>query len=176
MNLPDHYKWLMNESAPQILRQALPLFGVVEQAGSGSNPLIMQWAKETGLSAMYSDDSVPWCGLFMAAVVKRAGHKPPPMALRALSWATWGNETSEAMLGDVLVFKRQGGGHVGIYVGEDSQAYHVLGGNQSDKVCITRISTDRIYAVRRTPWKIEQPPNIRVVDLAPDGELSDNEA
>ena len=36
------------------------------------------------------------------------------------------------MLGDILTFKRNGGGHVGLYVGEDKDCYHVLGGNQGN--------------------------------------------
>lgn len=58
------------------------------------------------------------------------------------------------MLGDALTFKRNGGGHVGIYVGEDSTCYHVLGDNQSNMVCITRIEKTRCSGIRRTEWKI----------------------
>lgn len=36
------------------------------------------------------------------------------------------------------------GGDVALYVGEDAGAYHCLGGNQSDKVCITRIAKSRL--------------------------------
>jgi hypothetical protein len=46
-----------------------------------------------------------------------------------------------AALGDVLAFVRNGGGHVGLYVDEDASAYHVLGGNQSDRVSITRVAS-----------------------------------
>jgi hypothetical protein len=47
-----------------------------------------------------------------------------------LNWNGF-NKEKTMMLG-VLTFKRKGGGHVGIYVGEDSKCYHVLGGNQSN--------------------------------------------
>jgi len=39
-------------------------------------------------------------------------------------------------------------GHVGFYAGEDERAYHVLGGNQSDSVSITRIPKDRLLEAR----------------------------
>jgi hypothetical protein len=52
--------------------------------------------------------------------------------------------------GAVLVFEREGGGHVGFYVGEDSTHYHVLGGNQGDAVSIVRIARSRSIA-RRWP-------------------------
>ena len=67
-------------------------------------------------------------------------------------------------------------GHVGLYVGEDAAAYHVLGGNQSDKVCITRIAKNRLYAIRRPQFKIGQPRNVRQVFLESSGRLSTNEA
>ena len=80
------------------------------------------------------------------------------------------------MLGDVLVFARGKSGHVGIYVGEDASAFHVLGGNQSDRVMIKRIAKARLLGVRRCPWRINQPGNVRVVRLSGGGSLSTNEA
>jgi len=50
------------------------------------------------------------------------------------------------MLGDVLIFTRGIGGHVGIYVREDDKCYHVLGGNQSDSVYITSKGKERCIA------------------------------
>jgi hypothetical protein len=79
------------------------------------------------------------------------------------------------MLGDILTFKRNGGRHVALYVGEDPNAFHCLGGNQSDKVCITRIARSRLYAARR-PIYNDQPANVRKVKLASNGVLSANEA
>ena len=77
--------------------------------------------------------------------------------------------------GDVLVFKRKGGGHVGLYVGHDASAFHVLGGNQSDRVSITRLSRNRLVAVRRPAYRA-QPANVRPIPLAASGSLSVNEA
>ncbi len=39
-------------------------------------------------------------------------------------------------------------GHVGFYWAEDETCYHVLGGNQSDRVSITRIRKSRLLAAR----------------------------
>ena len=52
----------------------------------------------------------------------------------------------------------------------------VLGGNQSDSVSIVRIESARLVAVRRSPFKIAQPANVRPVVLARTGALSTNEA
>ncbi len=79
------------------------------------------------------------------------------------------------MLGDVLIFARNGGGHVGLYAGEDDDAWHTLGGNQSDAVNIKRIAKGRLYAARRPAYRA-QPANVRRIRLAANGVLSANEA
>jgi hypothetical protein len=76
----------------------------------------------------------------------------------------------------VLVFERAGGGHVGMYVGEDAGAYHVLGGNQGDAVSIARIAKIRLFTARRAAWRSAQPSNVRRVLIAAAGNLSKNEA
>lgn len=172
--LPAQYQWLAKESGPLMVIEALKLFGTLEKAGAGDNPTILAWAKETGQAAVYSHDSIPWCGLFMAVVAKRAGKEYVQSPLWALSWADFGEPVKVPMLGDVLTFKRDGGGHVGLYVGEDATAYHVLGGNQSDKVCITRIAKSRLYKARRPKYNV-QPSNVRRVTLQGNGALSKNE-
>ena len=176
MNLPKKYEWLLKEPAPKLLKEALKLYGTIEEPGENDNKVILNWAKELKLQNIYTKDSVPWCGLFISYVVYKAGLKGIKNPLWALSWSAWGEAVDTAMLGDILVFTRNGGGHVGIYVGEDYTHYHVLGGNQSDSVCITRIAKTRLYAIRRTKWMWKQPSNIRVINLKPDGKVSENEA
>jgi hypothetical protein len=80
-----------------------------------------------------------------------------------------------AKLGDILVFKRTGGGHVGLYIGEDDECYHCLGGNQGDTVNIVRKAKNRIYAIRR-PHYNNQPANVRKVILSPEGHIDSREA
>lgn len=176
--LPKRYLFLVREKHPRILLEALRLHGVKEVRGDMDNPVIISWAKEVGgwIADWYKSDAVPWCGLFMAVVCKRAKLPYKQTALRALSWSAWGEHVTIPMLGDVLVFTRNGGGHVGIYVGEDVSHYHVLGGNQSDSVSISRISKGRLYAARRTKWKWAQPKNIRRVYMDGIGSISENEA
>jgi uncharacterized protein (TIGR02594 family) len=176
--LPEQYRWLEQERAPRLLVEALLLYGTKEIKGEVSNPVILAWADEVGgwIGDWYDKDEIPWCGLFMAVVAKRAGYPFTQKALAAAEWKNWGNAVAIPMLGDVLVFQRPGGGHVGMYVGEDRDAYHVLGGNQSDQVCITRIGKDRFVAARRSPWQYAQPANVRPVVLAASGALSRNEA
>lgn len=173
------YSFLKKEKAPQILVQAYKLIGTKEIKGKEHSPIIMGWAKELGIEKVYTADEIAWCGLFMAYVAKKAGvdaNITPREALWALNWNKYGTKQKTAMLGDVLTFTRNGGGHVGIYVGEDKTHYHVLGGNQSDMVNIMRIEKSRLSQIRRTKWKIGQPANVRVIQLQPNGEISTNEA
>jgi hypothetical protein len=95
--------------------------------------------------------------------------------LWALNWNNFGVKVDVPMLGDVLTFTRKSGGHVGICVGTDDNAYHVLGGNQGDKVSIVRIAKSRLSQARRPEYN-SQPTNIRKVILANNGLLSTNEA
>lgn len=175
-NLPKQYQWLNNEPGPRVLREGLTTYGTIEKPGPGSNPSILAWAKAIGLDRVYRDDATAWCGLWMAYVALQAGWQPPINPLWARNWLSFGTPQKVAELGDVLVFSRAQGGHVGLYVGEDSLAYHVLGGNQGDRVSIKRIAKNRLLGARRCPWRINQPGNVRRVGLSASGSLSQNEA
>lgn len=174
--LPSQYAWLRKESGPRILSEALRLYGVTETPGPGNTKEIMAWARKTGLARIYTADSIAWCGLFMAYVALQSGWDVPLNPLWARNWTGFGKPSKTPMLGDVLVFTRGSGGHVGLYVGEDATAFHVLGGNQSDQVSIARIAKSRLIQARRCPWRVAQPKNVRRVMLASTGALSTNEA
>lgn len=176
--LPKKYAWLDAEPGPRLLKEFIKVYGTAEKKGSESNPTILWWAKQIGLDRAYKDDAIAWCGLAMGYVAGQAGwdHAPRGNALWARNWLFWGNKADKPMLGDVLVFERGSGGHVGLYVGEDSECFHVIGGNQSDVVSIKRIEKTRLLGSRRCAWRINQPENVRKVVLAADGAVSANEA
>lgn len=170
------YSYLNNEKAPKILVEAVKMLGTKEVVGKQHNPVIMEWAKELGLQKVYTADEIPWCGLAVAYACHKAGVEVVDKPLWALNWAKYGNKVTEPMLGDILTFKRDGGGHVGIYVGEDKDCYHVLGGNQGNAMSVTRILKTRLHQARRTAWKVAQPANVRKVLLDAKGAISKNEA
>ena len=181
MPVEKKYEWLLKEGGPKMIAEALRLYGTIETPGKKNNATIIAWAKEIGgsVEAVYKADEIPWCGLFMAVVAKRAGKTVVKDPLWALNWGTFGKAVEKPMLGDVLVFVRKTSegktaGHVALYIGEDSTCYHILGGNQSDKVCITRIEKKRLYASRRPDYNI-QPANVRVINLSSTGTVSSNE-
>jgi uncharacterized protein (TIGR02594 family) len=100
--------------------------------------------------------NTPWCGLFVAYCLAVAGIRPIYTdddnelndALWANGWEWFGMAvTDQPQVGDIVVFDR----HVGFYVGETSDSYRILGGNQSDEVNIKLFRKEAIRAVRRPP-------------------------
>lgn len=142
------------------------------------NNKIVGWAKSIGgfIGKYFTNaHTVPWCGLFVDAMLRKAGVRTlGDNALGARNWAAWGQRMTGGAVGAVLVFERPGGGHVGFYVGEDATTYSVLGGNQSDSVCIERILKSRCIAIR---WPDELTATVAPVMLSQTGTpLSTNEA
>jgi uncharacterized protein (TIGR02594 family) len=166
---------------PAWLGHARSLLGTREAAGAANSGTILGWAKLLGtkvLGMVYNADSVPWCGLFVANCLRAAGIDLSAMkvAVRAKEWATWGSNLAADRLvpGAILVFDREGGGHVAFYVGEDATHYHVLGGNQGDKVSIMRLAKSRCIARR---WPKGVPVIGKPMRLAGNGAaVSSNEA
>jgi len=162
---------------PPWLAYARTLLGVREIPGAKHSPTIMGWIKALGarvLGINVTDDETPWCGTFVAHVMQRFELGAPPVAVRAAAWGAYGRKLNAPRLGCILVFVRPGGGHVGFYVGEDDTAYHVLGGNQSNAVTITRIAKGRMTEMR---WPHGPAlPEPQIVRLTPAGQLSGNEA
>lgn len=159
------------------LQEALRLSGVREAPGAANNPKILQWAAQAGIP--YAGDDIPWCGLFVAHCIGSAlNEEPLPVSpLSARSWLKFGAPTT-GQAGAVAVFWRGAPtgwqGHVAFYLGEDKEAYHVLGGNQSDAVNVARIAKDRLLAFR---WPATVPPGSgKPVPMTKGGKLSNNEA
>lgn len=179
LTLPPPYRWLDHvDGLSRMLVEARNLLGITETPGKASSPEILRWAREVGLERTYPSDDVAWCGLFAAVAAQRAGWDVVGGPLWARNWANFGRAVAdgEEALGDVLVFSRGSGGHVGFYVGEDAECFHVLGGNQSDKVCITRIEKSRLIAARRPKWRLAQPAGVVKRRLTATGVKSRNEA
>jgi uncharacterized protein (TIGR02594 family) len=135
---------------PILLRVARLSDGLLEIPGPKSNPVIVKWAKDIGAPA-YTNDDIPWCAVAMNRWLLACGW---PLAgngydlLRARSFETWGQPIDEPALGCVMVFSRPEGYHVGLYLGERSDAYYVYGANQSNTVGATWISKNRLTAMR----------------------------
>lgn len=122
---------------------------------------------------------IPWCGAFVATAMRQWDPHIalPKNPLGARNWGKFG-EGVNPQFGAILTFWRgsKSGwkGHVGFYWGEDQAAFHVLGGNQSNAVTVTRISKSRFLEAR---WPIGAPRLDKRVLLTSAGQpLSTNEA
>lgn len=160
---------------PRMVQKGMELMGTAEIPGKKSNPEILSWARSLGIHSIYVNDDIAWCGLFIAYVVAETGREPVVNPLWARNWARWGVPADKPKLGDILVFARGTGGHVGIYIAEDQVAYHVLGGNQGNKVSITRIVKTRMIAARRPQYN-NQPASVDSYIVSAGGAISTNEA
>lgn len=117
--------------------------GVKEVPGKANNPTILEWLRI--LKASWSEDSTPWCGSFAAISLLRASRFVPKEKFRALAYLDAGLRLSKPAYGCIVVFTRDGGGHVGFVVGKDVRGnLMVLGGNQNDMVCISPFKFDRV--------------------------------
>lgn len=94
------------------------------------------------------DDETPWCAAFVGAVLERVGIRSTRFE-SARSYEAWGTPLARPVAGCVVVFTRQGGGHVGFVVGEDKAGnLLVLGGNQGDEVNVRAFPRSRATAYR----------------------------
>jgi uncharacterized protein (TIGR02594 family) len=124
-----------------------------EVPGAMTAPRISKWLADLG--AWWRDDETPWCGTACAAWMRAAGAAIPKHWYRAKAWADWGQRLDRPAYGCIVVFERQGGGHVGLVVGEDDVGrLLVLGGNQGDAVKIRAFPRDRAIAYR---WPVGWP-------------------
>jgi len=175
--METRYSYLDEIKNPKIISEGWKLNGVKEIVGKNHNPVILGWAEKIGLGRVYTSDEIAWCGLFVAYVVYKAGYSSVINPLWAKNWLNFGIKQVDAMLGDILIFTRPGGGgHVGFYVGEDATSYHVLGGNQNNSVSVARILKSRCIGIRRCDWKLAQPETVKKYFLNSSGNVSTNEA
>lgn len=117
---------------PAWIETALADWDVEEVAGSGSNPIIENyWLDAVGQKI--TDSQFPWCAVFCASHLKRAG-KPIPnatydAAAKPASYQTYGTALSGPVVGAVCVKKQSE--HVGFVLSVRGDYFAMLSGNTS---------------------------------------------
>lgn len=140
------------------------------------NGWLSKWLKSDG-KTLGDPAKLPWCGDFMETCIRIAlPAETFPGALSenpywARNWALFGRKT-EPTYGAVLVFVRDGGGHVGFAVGQEGAYYQVLGGNQSNAVTVARIAKSRCIAAR---WPATWPVSPIYLPTLTGGSITTNE-
>jgi uncharacterized protein (TIGR02594 family) len=113
-----------------------------------SNPRIEEYFATTTFGR--HPDSEPWCSAFVNFCVKQSGLRSTGSAL-ALSWLDWGQDAGGFVPGCIVVLTRgtPGQGHVGFFVGQDTNgSIQLLGGNQHDSVNISTFPKARVIGSR----------------------------
>lgn len=121
--------------------------GVAEVKGATHNPVIVQFWKDIRRGGI-RDDETPWCAAFVGAMLERCGIQSTRFE-SAKSYLSWGEQLDRPVYGCVVVFSRDGGGHVGFVVGKDKAGnLLVLGGNQGDAVNVKAFPLSRVTGYR----------------------------
>ena len=129
--IADSFSWM------EIARGEL---GQKEVKGAKHNPRIIEYHKTTTLKG--TTDEIPWCSSFVNWVMKQAGY-PGTNSAAARSWLNYGQRLAAPVPGCIVVLSREGGGHVGFYMGQDSYGLKILGGNQGDAVTVAHYPAGR---------------------------------
>ena len=124
--------------------------GLKEAPGVASSYLVMAMLR-LDMTWPQGDD-VPWCSAFVNFVCWILG-LPRSKSLAARSWLAIGTlvpTIKEAVAGfDVVILTRDGGGHVGFYVGHDAATVQLCGGNQHDAVNVSNFPLTQVLGIRR---------------------------
>lgn len=134
--------------------QAEKYLGVHEVAGMSDNKEILSFFRDAGHPEITHDETA-WCAAFVGAMLRRSGYKSTN-ALNARSYEHFGEELEEPRQGCIVVMSRGSAwqGHVTFFdkfVGKNRM--RCLGGNQSDSVCFSTFTTDRVLSYR---WPTER--------------------
>ena len=132
---------------PAWLQEAVRHIGTREIKGVRHEPKIISWWKAIKRGGIQTDE-VPWCAAFVGAMLESVGLRSSRYE-SARSYLEWGIALDYPCVGCIVVFSRNGGGHVGFVVGRDDKGnLMVLGGNQGDEVNIRSFQLDRVVGFR----------------------------
>lgn len=129
---------------------AIKELGVKEKNG-GEESRIIEYHSATSLRAKI--DEVPWCSAFVCWVLKTSGYANTNSAM-ARSYLNYGEKLSKPEYGCIVILKRGSfpNGHVGFYNSETATHIEILGGNQGDKVCLSKFKKEDVLDYR---WPVK---------------------
>ena len=155
------------------IERARAYIGTREIKGPKHESRILGWWKAIKRGGI-KDDETPWCAAFVGGVLEECGIASSRFE-SARSYLEWGTALPSPVYGCVVVFTREGGGHVGFVVGKDRTGnLMVLGGNQGDAVNIKPFALGRVSGYRWPKGVAIQ--GGKLPTIASNGALSSNEA
>jgi uncharacterized protein (TIGR02594 family) len=134
------------------IKLAFSQYGIKEIAGSVDNPEIVKYFDDLGFDGTKLKDETAWCSAFANWVCMNSDLEYTKK-LNARSWLKVGRDTTNPVLGDIVVLWREHPdswkGHVGFYINDDDKYIYILGGNQSNQVCIKPYPKTRLLTFKR---------------------------
>lgn len=141
--------------------RSLNTFSAVDSVNDDGEPYNAEWSTRANplivaffLQATDFDpddirgDQTPWCAAFVNWCLMRSGKRGTRSASSG-SFRCVGNETPEPTTGDIAVFKNvgedeacRGSGHVAFHVRNAGADIYVLGGNQSNRIKVSKYAID----------------------------------
>jgi uncharacterized protein (TIGR02594 family) len=163
---------MRTEFDPPWLAEARKHIGTRETKGPAHEPKIVAWWRAIKRGGI-KDDETPWCAAFVGAMLESAGVTSSRFE-SAKSYLSWGVALLHPVPGCVVVFARDGGGHVGFVVGRDPLGrLLVLGGNQGDEVNVRTFPLHRVTGYR---WPASVPMTQAPLPIMAAAQLSGSEA
>lgn len=130
---------------------AMKELGQTEIVGKADNPRIIEYLKAVDINDEITlHDEIAWCSAFVNWCIQQAGGKGTRQAA-ARSWLNWGKSVEKPEVGDIVIFRRPPSkwmGHVGFVYEVGPLGYKVLGGNQSNQVCLKNYSSSKVLGFR----------------------------
>lgn len=156
--LPDKASHLKNWPCAAWLIAAMAELGQKEIAGAKSNPRILEYRKIAQIPLQGDDSVVPWCAIFVNAMLVKSGVKGSGSGLaRGFASSPWFETLAAPIVGCITVISSNrgpGSGHVFFYTGENGLFFQALGGNQGDAVSIDMFHKSKLVGYF---WPKSQP-------------------
>lgn len=142
---------------PIWIQDARTFLNLREVKGEQHSAQILQMWKDIKRSGI-KDDETPWCAAFVGSILERNLIRSTRFE-SAKSYLAWGTALAAPAVGCVVVFSRNGGGHVGFCIGQTASGnLLILGGNQDDSVSIREFKRSAVSPNGfRWPLGVEQP-------------------
>jgi len=132
---------------PVHMEIALGYIGTHEVAGPGTNPKIGEWLKSVGMDPI---DEIAWCAAAVNGILREAGLEGSDKPT-ARSYLEWGTRLHIPEFGCIVVLRRglDWQGHVGFFMDLASDYIYVLGGNQGNRVGMSRYHDSLLLDYRK---------------------------
>lgn len=130
------------------MERALGEYGQAEIPGAKSNPRIIEYRKISGLNLAGDDGAVPWCAIFVNAMLRLANVPGSGSAMaRSFASSRHFKKLAAPVVGCITVISSSRGpssGHVFFYTAENDIMLQGLGANQNDAVNVAMFPKSKL--------------------------------